>query len=342
MSHDPEDYTRAILKLEAKADEYQSFKRRCRNTGMVIDDFYEVQQYRKWTNSGKHDNVGRAKIILDSVFEYQRDWPLTLRQIFYLVIGRGFPSDKYTELGCLINQMKLDDIIPWDALEDRSSYVSIPTRYADKEEYREWVVGWFDGNYERDLMQGQKKHIEVWSEKDTMRTIFKKATAPYGIPLVTAGGFTSLQLVYEFANRVSDAKSQGKRTVMLYCGDFDPSGCAMFDSIQKQYDKLETGNHVRFIRAALTQEQIARYGLTKHEVPIKMSDTRAKGFLEEYGVGTPCVELDAFKPSDLVPFIQGVIESYMNMSKFERQCEIQEEDEGALLSLKGQIDDLAW
>ncbi|MGD0029662.1 MAG: hypothetical protein ABSC91_12070 [Candidatus Bathyarchaeia archaeon] len=66
-------------------------------------------------------------------------------------------------------------------------------------------------------------------------------------------------------------------TLVLCIGDFDPSGLLIETVAQQEMDH-KTG--IRFVRLALTMEQIKRFKSPSR--PVNMKDSRAKEYIEKY------------------------------------------------------------
>ena len=179
-------------------------------------------------------------------------------------------------------------------------------------------------------------------------------------------GFASKQKLYESYKHLESKKTEGKRCVILYMGDLDPSGIGIFKALKEKPLKQwrrdlreflkskknrvlegdEEGDHsekdemnekdkvaegvfcerlmdvTEVERIALTEDQMDHYlkphGLFDPDVQeVKMSDTRAKGFLEEFGkrLGNKCYELDALLPKVFLKIAHNAISGYFDPSK---------------------------
>ena len=92
------------------------------------------------------------------------------------------------------------------------------------------------------------------------------------------------------------ARKRGVTTV-LYIGDFDPSGLLIERVAQEEMDHKRG---IRFVRLALTMEQIKRFKPPSR--PVNMKDTRAKEYIEKYG--ERCWEVEALRPRTLYRLIE--------------------------------------
>jgi hypothetical protein len=71
-----------------------------------------------WT-SHQLGKMEKVKTILEELKDYK---PLTLRQVYYQLVSKGFIENKKSEYGMLSNLLKwarIDDYISWDDIEDR-------------------------------------------------------------------------------------------------------------------------------------------------------------------------------------------------------------------------------
>ena len=108
----------------------------------------------------------------------------------------------------------------------------------------------------------------------------------YGVPYLACRGFVSLTALAEAADRLAR-----RETVILYCGDHDPSGLEMDRDLADHLEAL--GTDAEFRRVALTSEQIDRSGLIPQ--PTKAADSRAAG-----DAADGSWELDALAPAQLI------------------------------------------
>jgi hypothetical protein len=97
--------------------------------------------------------------------------------------------------------------------------------------------------------------------------------------------------------------------VLLYAGDFDPSG----EDIDRDFiDRTDCWDKV--IRVALSVDQVREYRLPIN--PGKTTDSRAAGFIERHGELMQ-VELDALDPGVLRELFQDAIDDFWDESIFE-------------------------
>lgn len=87
--------------------------------------------------------VRQPNQVVDVVKALADYWPLTLPQIYYRLVAAGHIENtrsKYNDLSKLVRQMRLDDLLPWACIEDRTRYVTEKRGVEDKNSFIEEEV----------------------------------------------------------------------------------------------------------------------------------------------------------------------------------------------------------
>ena len=170
--------------------------------------------------------------IVSIAEEYRKDgYSLTLRQLYYQLVARDIiPNhDKvYAKISSIKDDVVYSGLVDWDVFEDRGRIPSL----AYFENSVEGALQRTIENYQLDRQRGQKIHIEVWTEKDAISSILKRATHQKTIRLVVNKGYTSSTAIYGAYERFLDEMNEGKKIKILYFGDHDPSGMDMIRDIK--------------------------------------------------------------------------------------------------------------
>jgi hypothetical protein len=227
------------------------------------------------------------------------DFALTLRQIYYQLVARQIiPNEQryYKKLSRLCVTGRDEEILPEEGFADRLREVDKLSSWLDLNEFMNTVRR----SYRKDKWQNQDRYVEIWTEKDALRSVLTEITYQYDVALMVARGQLSRTEVYRTARRYK-AQSD-KECYLYYCGDFDPSGLSIYDSIKKRI--MNFGVFVNFERIALTQKQIKKYQLPSD--PAKQSDPNYNKFLNIYG-SDMVVELDSLPPDVLRKIIEDCI-----------------------------------
>ena len=119
-------------------------------------------------------------------------------------------------------------------------------------------------------------------------------------------GFDGWDSIHNAAGRL------GKGDVILYFGDFDPSGEDMVRSLRERLD--DQGSRPEIVKCALTFADIELYELPADFT--KVSDTRSAAFVAKWG--DVSVELDALPLDVLRARIVREVESRMDLDELAR------------------------
>ena len=161
------------------------------------------------------------------------------------------------------------------------------------------------------LLGQQPRRCQLWSEKGTVRGLLKPVLDRYGVGFNPVHGFTSAT----DAHNVSES-DDGRELVILYVGDFDPSGLYMSEADLPNRFKRYGGNHITLKRIALTGEQVL--DLPSFPATDKSKDPPFKWFSSRYG--DRCWELDAMDPNALRACVEKHIRELIDWEVWER-CE---------------------
>ena len=285
-----------------------------------------------WTEKQK----GKLAKVIEVLDEFEVYKPLTLRQIFYQLVGKEYipnTRSQYNMLSNLLKWARIDGYISWDDLEDRVRAYHSGAGWNDREHFVKQELKYFLAGYRRDLLQTQKKYIEIWIEKDALSSIFTRIAKPYCVSVVVCRGFSSVSFLNEFKMRLNNYK--GREPVMLYFGDFDPSGVEMLNSMKITLGKELGVSGIKFKRVSLLKRDIFEYKLPHNPDALKRTDTRAKKHLKAYG--ELAVELDALRPDILEKKIKNALEKELNMKAFQKEKKLEEKETLYLKELKKKL-----
>ncbi len=294
----------------------------------------QVKPEKKWTAF----QLNKLNWVQEVLAELDMYKPLTLRQVYYQLVGKGYIENtisQYTMLCTLISRARLDGLIPWGAIEDRSRQFHDLSGWRDADEFIKASVEQFLTGYRRDLLQTQDIYPELWVEKDAVSTIFIRIAERYTISVMPCRGFNSTHFRNKYKERVE--QNGDKHPVILYFGDFDPSGICMDESTIRKFQS-ELGVGFTFRRIALEKEDIFRYNLPHDPDAIKKKDKRTKKHVAEYG--ELAVELDALPVDVLEQKVVSAIESVIDMERLMKQIKIQDKEFIILNDLRKRVQDL--
>ncbi len=271
------------------------------------------------------------------VMDYEDNWPLTVRQVFYrMVASYDFPKKEadYKKLVRIIASARRASLvqpengIPFKAIRDDRGQTREPWEFEDTAAYLEYLTR-ITGDFALFRQEGQEHILEMWCEAAGMVPIMTEIAHPYGMRVSSGGGYDSVTAKHKLATRVVERwKEEHRGTVVLHVGDFDPSGedlCnvlhedVMMMVAQRLYATDRSDYEGAFLveRVALTGRQVIdRQVIT---APPKPTDARMRGFLErndwvadELGTDNITAQLEALTPDELSTLIEDAIREHLD------------------------------
>jgi len=264
------------------------------------------------------------EVVLESLKVFrQYDTALTLRQLYYRLVSKHLFSNtinSYKRLSRLMVRARETRDVPVNCLEDRSRRIlgRGDTGYNSaedflKQRFANLQSSWKSFNMPR--WDDQPVYLVVSLEKDALSRLVSDIANRYAVRTFPTRGYPSFTYVQNMASYIRN-RLKDKPTVVLYFGDFDPSGIDIERDLTDRLAKYDAGDF-SVQRVALNSDQIEQYKLPP--MPVKKSDARAERFVEEYGNMT--VELDALEPTVLKNLVQQAILSHIDLRNWKKRQE---------------------
>jgi len=248
--------------------------------------------------------------ILD---EYAAEgYDLTLRQLYYQLVARDlFPASwadpktgtknrqkNYTRLGNIVNDARLAGLLDWDVIVDRGRETEANSHWSHPGGILFAASRWFT----IDKWKDQPIHVEVMCEKQALEGVLVPVCLGLDVPFTSNKGYASQSFMYRKGKEIDGAIRDGKKVVVLYLGDHDPSGLDMDRDVQERL-WMFAATDVRDVdvrRVALTMTQINNYGPPPN--PAKVTDSRFADYRKKHG--DESWELDALEPRVLADMVK--------------------------------------
>jgi hypothetical protein len=271
--------------------------------------------------------MSRARLKWEPIIDHARgiveelDIPPTLRQLFYLLVSdQTFPNEHTNNKQLSSRTAELRYLGEFPPLIDLTRHIEEPFSFDSPES----ALAWLARNYQRDRTEGQTYATYIVVEK---ATLVGQLSAWFGddlgIPIVALRGYGSQTYIDEV---VAHIERDGRPALILYAGDFDPSG----EDIRRHFtERVSDTSHVRTV--ALTPEQVNDLGLPVN--PGKETDSRAKAFEARYG-GLFQVEVEALSPAQLRGLFETALDAEWDRSQYEAVLDQEEQDRAALEALE--------
>jgi hypothetical protein len=268
-------------------------------TGKKKSKKKSAEQIGTGTKKGRR---GMAQASLDLIeamrVEAEAAQPITGRGIGYkLFVANLIDAMSRQEMRRvyrLLKEAREQGLIPWDWIVDETRSLERTATWSDPADYAECVAC----SYRRDFWNQQPVRVEVWSEKGTIRGVLAPVLDKYAVGFRVMHGFSSATSVHDVAKY-----NDGRRLIVLYVGDYDPSGLFMSEQDLPARLVEYEGYHVDVRRTALTAGQVS--SLPSFPAADKRKDPRFKWFRTNYG--ERCWELDAMDPNELRECVEEAI-----------------------------------
>jgi hypothetical protein len=238
--------------------------------------------------------------------------PITGRGVGYKLLTRGLitsmAKSEMQRVYRLLREARERGIIPWEWIVDETRAIERVSTWADPAAYARCVAR----SYRRDFWDQQPHRVQIWSEKGTVRGVLSLVLDEYAVGFLPVHGFTSATLAHDIAE-----DDDGRDLIVLYVGDFDPSGMYMSEEdLPARFAKYD-GDHIKLRRIALTPAQTR--GLPSFLAADKKKDPRYKWFVANHG--HHCWELDALDPNVLRDCVEQAIIGLIEPVAWKR-CEV--------------------
>lgn len=229
--------------------------------------------------------------------------PLTLRQIFYmLVTGIGYDKTEkaYKRLCEAMNIARRAQVIRMEDIRDDGLTENHSPGWADRDEFLSFVKS-HASHFTLDRQENQPIKTFVWCEAGGMVPQLADAVDKWHVPVLSSGGFDSVTTKHNFAERIS--KFAG--VMILHLGDHDPSGVHMFGSLDEDLTAFVDyyGGDVELRRIAVTPRQVVDMNLPTS--PPKVTDNRSFS-----GETTQC---EAIPPERLRVIVQDAVKEWIDV-----------------------------
>jgi hypothetical protein len=260
-----------------------------------------------------------TRLLLDQVEsvldEYREQLPLTLRQIFYRLVGaHGYEKTEqaYRRLAETLNKARRARIISMGAIRDDGFTSEQPLYFESADAFIDSVARWAE-TLRLDRQAGQARHVVLWCEAGGMVPQLARIADPFGIEVCSSGGFDSLTDKHRIGRLWA-----GEGTTVLHIGDDDPSGVHVFSSLNEDITGFARhyGGDAEFVRLAVTPEQADRYNLPS--APPKPTDNRSFE-------GDETWQAEALDPRTLAEIVTAAIEERIDRTIYEETLEAEKQ-----------------
>lgn len=198
----------------------------------------------------------------------KRAMPCSVRHVYYLAISSllvakdvNSSTKNYQRVAAPLAEMREADVMHWNWIVDNSRWRRGPTTWRSLRD----SLDFWARNFRLDYWQKQRHDIEVWTESDSIAGVIAPVTDEFGIDISPARGHSSISFA---RSAVAQWDGDPRIQVVLYVGDFDPSGLSIARELEaklRRYaDDADIGG-LEFWKLGITPKQIKELELQGHQ-----------------------------------------------------------------------------
>lgn len=174
------------------------------------------------------------------------DFKVSSRGWGYLMEQAGYITKaQFDKVENAVNRCRKEGLLPVDFIAEEQSRmfhgIITPSDGTVKDTLIWMLENVLDGSqyFNPDWWYGEKYYIQMVVEKIDLLTLFKPVCDKYKIPIANAKGWQSILQRADYAKRFKEAEDNGKKCVLLYCGDHDPDGKRISETMRKNIRDIQ-------------------------------------------------------------------------------------------------------
>jgi len=250
---------------------------------------------------------------------------LTIRALHYQLVSIGMTNtiSHYKRVVDAMITARWDGLVDFDTFSDHDRSMIGETQYEETilqneiERGKENVKAWMNFYYKH-RWENQPYYPEVFIEKKALQGVFGSVCSDNDVTLGACKGYPSLTFLNDATNRFNEAVYAGKKPIILYFGDYDPSGEDIPRSIEENIKRIGC-EEIKVVRFALMEHQVVEWKLPP--APTKEGDSRTAKW---EGLGQ--VELDAIEPKKLQRLCKDAINQYFDDDLYDELKNIEKKE----------------
>lgn len=198
-------------------------------------------------NFSKRFTDAKLKEFADLMIQMQSGIPfkVSARGWCYLMEQDGhINKGQFDKVDSAINRCRKEGLLPVDFVAEEDARAFAGVEVPDTRGVR-YTLGWMLQNvldgaryFTPDWWDGEDYYIQLLVEKIDLKTMWEDICVQYHIPVANAKGWSSILQRAEYARRFQEAEAKGLKCVLLYCGDHDPDGLRISDTIRKNLEQI--------------------------------------------------------------------------------------------------------
>lgn len=154
-------------------------------------------------------------------------------------------KDQFDKVQDIINRARQRGYLPVDFVREDLERKFLEVHKPSTETYQDHISGWIaaafdcDDYYSPDWWEGEEYYLQVIVEKVDLIDLFRPICEKYHIPLGNGRGWSSILQRADYCRRFAAAEARGLKCVLLYCGDHDPDGLRISDTLMRNLEDIK-------------------------------------------------------------------------------------------------------
>jgi hypothetical protein len=202
------------------------------------------------------------------------DFKVGVRGWCYMLEEHGLRKGDFPAAEALITQLRKTGDLPLDICADDASRATVGLERLHDDDAEDEADSWIDHlrNVHESYLpisfwDDKEYYIEVVVEKLDLRSLFEPVCKEFRVPITNFKGWSDLNSRADMMRRFKEHEEVGRQCVLLLCGDHDPGGLLITNTMRKNIEDLSgavgwTPEHLIIERFGLNADFIEESGLT--------------------------------------------------------------------------------
>jgi hypothetical protein len=202
------------------------------------------------------------------------DFRVSSRGWAYILEEHGLVKGDFDAAQRLINQCRKDGSLPVDICsedEGRTADHLEGITGEDPEEFAEGCVDYLSNAHEQymafSFWRDQDVYVQMTVEKIDLKSLFAPVCAEFHVATSNISGWNDINSRVAIMQRFAHWERQGKKCVLLHCGDHDPGGLHISEFLRSNLEDLAKAarwypRNLKIDRFGLNYDFIQRHRLT--------------------------------------------------------------------------------
>ncbi len=173
------------------------------------------------------------------------DFRVSSRGWCYILEDHGLLKGDFDAAQKLINDCRKKGLLPLDICaedEGRATYglqdIDEPEPEDEADRAFNSLRTWHRRYIPRSFWEDRDVYVEMAVEKVDLRSLFEPICRHFRVPIFNASGWADINSRAAMMERFKEQEDEGKKCVLLYCGDHDPGGLNISGFLHKNLDDL--------------------------------------------------------------------------------------------------------